>query len=355
MGHWWKKIHKLHIKFFAGLLLILLACFGLYQVFSVLFPPAYDNKEVLPIPSDDSSIGPIVEKTGSGDIIIPLKTRTYKNHLIPLLAGEEKERTDFADTQPVEGSEGEDQITEIMGRVQEFIKEKKLVEARELLNGYLRTRIGYMEDPAIEDLAIELGRETILSAKVYPNDPLAEWYKVKRGDLLIKIARRCKVPYKLICKINGIKNPRRLRAGTDIKLVKGPINVKVISHKLVAYIYLQNTLIGKYKVGLGKDNKTPLGVWLVVDKVKNPVYCDPDTGITYGADDPKNPTGGYWVRLEGIRGNAIGKVGFGIHGTNEPESIGKFMSRGCIRLYNKEMAELFDMLFIRASKVYTLP
>jgi LysM repeat protein len=243
----------------------------------------------------------------------------------------------------------------ILAKANSLVDDGKTIAARDLLNEYLAD---HFDDPAsfpIRDRAIELGEQTLLSLKVYPGDTLASYYVIKPGDLLDPIARKCNVPYQFICRINKIKDPRRIWAGQKIKLVQGPVTLKVIKHEIAMYVFLQDVLFAKYSVSLGKNNKTPEGKWLVEDRIRKPLYKDPDTGEVYAPDDPNNPTGGYWLRLKGVEGQAVGKTGFGIHGTNEPDSIGKFMSKGCVRMRNEEMAEVFDMLTPGLTEVYTLP
>jgi L,D-transpeptidase ErfK/SrfK len=48
--------------------------------------------------------------------------------------------------------------------------------------------------------------------------------------------------------------------------------------------------------------------------------------------------------LNGTDGDAVGKEGFGIHGTIDPDSIGKEMSHGCIRLVNENVEQVYEML-----------
>jgi LysM repeat protein len=224
-----------------------------------------------------------------------------------------------------------------------------------MLNDYLADHFEDADSGPIKDRAIELGQQTVLSLKVYPDDELSSYYTIKTGDLLEPISRQCTVPYQFICKINKIKDPRRIWVGQKIKLVQGPVTLKVVKHEIAMYIFLQDVLFAKYQVSLGKNDKTPEGKWLVEDRIRKPLYKDPDTGEVYAPDDPGNPTGGYWLRLKGVEGKAVGKTGFGIHGTNEPDSIGKFMSKGCVRMRNEEMAEVFDMLTPGRTEVYTLP
>ena len=85
--------------------------------------------------------------------------------------------------------------------------------------------------------------------------------------------------------------------------------------------------------------------------MRNPEWTDPRTGEYYHPDAPDNPLGEHWIGLEGQSGPARGQTSYGIHGTIEPKSIGSDMSRGCVRMHNRDVAEVFDMLVVRASRV----
>ena len=74
-----------------------------------------------------------------------------------------------------------------------------------------------------------------------------------------------------------------------------------------------------------------------------PTWTDPDTGKTYRAEDPDYPLGSGWIALQGEDSRTRGIEGIAIHGTNDESTIGTKSSRGCIRLYNGELMEVFDM------------
>ncbi|HPY76430.1 MAG TPA: L,D-transpeptidase, partial [Anaerohalosphaeraceae bacterium] len=57
------------------------------------------------------------------------------------------------------------------------------------------------------------------------------------------------------------------------------------------------------------------------------------------------------IGLEGLEGDAKGRTGFAIHGTKDPETIGTQSSKGCIRLYNGDVIELYNLLFAGYSQV----
>ena len=104
--------------------------------------------------------------------------------------------------------------------------------------------------------------------------------------------------------------------------------------------------VTSYPVGLGQDDSTPIGTWMIEPhrKLKHPTYYSPRGEGVIAADDPKNPLGGYWIGLTGTEGQAVGKMSYGIHGTIDPNSIGKQSSMGCIRLRADDIAVVYDMM-----------
>ncbi|HEX9761453.1 MAG TPA: L,D-transpeptidase, partial [Candidatus Acidoferrales bacterium] len=89
-----------------------------------------------------------------------------------------------------------------------------------------------------------------------------------------------------------------------------------------------------YPVAVGAFNQpTPSGTFEIVTRIPDPTYYRPGIVIPPG---PANPLGSRWLGLS--------RKGMGIHGTNEPDSIGKSLSNGCIRLHNRDVEELFEMV-----------
>ncbi|MCA0970156.1 L,D-transpeptidase [Halobacillus litoralis] len=87
---------------------------------------------------------------------------------------------------------------------------------------------------------------------------------------------------------------------------------------------------------IGKtDDLTPEGIFSIVVKAKDPYYRKTD--IPGG--DPDNPLGSRWIGFD-ARGTD-GRM-YGVHGTNRPESIGKSVSAGCIRLKNEDVEKLYE-------------
>ncbi|MCH8219067.1 MAG: L,D-transpeptidase family protein [Planctomycetes bacterium] len=199
----------------------------------------------------------------------------------------------------------------------------------------------------------KLSSQWLFSEKIYEGDFLCETYLVQSGDTLERIGKRHSVPAEILQNINGIPRPKALRAGRKIKVVNGPFHVRVRRSAFTMDLYLKNTYVKSYQVGLGMPgHETPTGTWIVGEgeKLVRPQWTDPN-GRTFSASDPDYPLGSRWIGLQGVEGDAVGKTGFAIHGTEAPEEIGKNASRGCIRLNDGNAIELYKMLLPGLSKV----
>lgn len=89
-----------------------------------------------------------------------------------------------------------------------------------------------------------------------------------------------------------------------------------------------------YPVAVGKKSTpSPTGEFTIKNRVTNPTYYHKGQVIPTGVS---NPVGTRWIGLS--------QKGYGIHGTNEPRSIGKAASHGCIRMAKADLEELFEIL-----------
>lgn len=230
----------------------------------------------------------------------------------------------------------------------------KIIEARELLNDTLNEKLSPNLRSAVKFQLSKLAETWLFSREVLNGDKLTGYYLVQGGDHLERIAKKYKVPYEILMQINGIDRPELLRAGQQIKVIEGPFNVVVYKSNFTMDLYLQDKYIKTYRVGLGrKEYETPSGRWQVESggKLIRPTWTDPDTGKTYVGSDPDYPLGSRWIAIEGIDDVTKLRSGFAIHGTKEPDSIGTRSSRGCIRLYNGDVVEVYNLLYGGISEV----
>jgi len=234
-----------------------------------------------------------------------------------------------------------------------LIRQQYLI-AREKLSQALEMGLTSPQDQQARDLINKTTDIWLFSKAHFPQDNFCQRYKVASGDRLATIGRKFNVPYQLLARINDISDPTKLRAGQTIKVVNGPFHAVVSRSKYQMQVYLGNLIVRCYPISLGKPGRdTPKGRWLIQagKKQVNPAWTDPDTGQHFYPDDPDNPLGERWIGMEGLDGDALGRTGFGIHGTIEPDKIGTASSRGCIRLRNQDVEELFDILTEGKSQV----
>ena len=91
-----------------------------------------------------------------------------------------------------------------------------------------------------------------------------------------------------------------------------------------------------YSVAVGKPSTpSPVGTFTIERRVANPTYHHNGKTVLPG---PGNPVGTRWMGLS--------KHGYGIHGTNEPKSIGKAASHGCIRMSQADLEEFYALVAV---------
>ena len=222
----------------------------------------------------------------------------------------------------------------------------KVIEARDRLNELLPMAQG-QELVFIKGQLASLADKWLFSKLVYPEDKLCAGYKVKSGDMLSTVGKQHNVPYEILMQINNITKPEALQAGVAIKVINGPFHARVYRSTFTMDLYLQNTYVKSFPVGLGKTGmETPIGRWRAKEggKLVQPIWTDPVSGKTYHPEDPDYPLGSRWVALEGLEGAAVGKTGFAIHGTKDPEQIGTPGSQGCIRLHNGDAILVYNLM-----------
>ena len=120
----------------------------------------------------------------------------------------------------------------------------------------------------------------------------------------------------------------------------GTIVVKTAERKL--YLVLGDGQALRYTVAVGRPGKQWQGKARVNGKYVQPAWTPP---AEVKADNPTLPDvipGGAPNNPMGVAAMTLSGGEYAIHGTNRPESIGKFASYGCIRMLNQDITDLFE-------------
>jgi lipoprotein-anchoring transpeptidase ErfK/SrfK len=120
------------------------------------------------------------------------------------------------------------------------------------------------------------------------------------------------------------------------------VAVKIDTKTNMLEVHQGDKLIAAYPVTIGSaKNASPVGEWKVRRITKMPTFRWDKEMLQHGQRSgnshllppgPNNPVGVIWI--------ALNKKGIGIHGTNDPDSIGRAASHGCVRLANWDVVRL---------------
>jgi len=224
----------------------------------------------------------------------------------------------------------------------------RIVEAQKRLSEALRAGVRGAKGKAVRDALGRSSERLQFSRQAgVPGDPYSKTYAVASGDMLTTIGQKFLVPYELLMRVNGLTSTV-IYADQPLKVLQGPIHVEILKSAYELRVWLGDVCLAVYPVGLGAGNSTPEGTFLVEKKLKNPPYQPqhkPPSEFRPGGH-PENPLGTRWIDI----GNH-----YGIHGTIDPASIGGNVSEGCIRMHNRDVEMLYDLLVPGVSKVTIRP
>lgn len=289
-------------------------------------PAAPADGSALPYPSAEYRSAPVGQArspgSGPGGLVLPSDT----------VAGADLALADRAAAGPTpDGVRRE--FADFMAAVQRKLDQGSLAEVLEKLSLYYgNPRLSAEESRQITELLDQVAGTVIYSRQHFLEDP----YTVRPGDSIQKIAQSYDVPWQLLAKINGIRDPERIEPGRQLKVVRGPFNAVIHLDDYEITLLVGGCYAGRFPIGIGLDHSQLAGTFLVKEKSLNPTYYGPDRTVI-DADDPGNPLGDRWIGL----GNQIG-----IHGTSDPQGIRRMAGRGSICLGNRDIEDVYDILSV---------
>jgi L,D-transpeptidase ErfK/SrfK len=150
---------------------------------------------------------------------------------------------------------------------------------------------------------------------------------VKRGETISSIAMDYRTSVQALLNANHLAISSILVPGQAIIIphlpAKGsiPYTIHISVSRRQLTLKRKERVVRTYPIGVGKMvTATPVGDFVIVNRQPN----------------PGGPFGAMWLSLS--------KIHYGIHGTNNPSSIGKYVSKGCIRMHNKDVLQLASMV-----------
>jgi lipoprotein-anchoring transpeptidase ErfK/SrfK len=150
---------------------------------------------------------------------------------------------------------------------------------------------------------------------------------VRRGETLNSIAIDYRRTVPQLLAVNTLPNPNLIMVGQQI-VIPGlppkesiPFTIEVSVSRRTLTLKENGVVRKVYPIAVGRMlYHTPVGDFVIVNRQPN----------------PGGPYGSMWLTLS--------KKSYGIHGTNDPSSIGKAVSKGCIRMQNPAVNELASIV-----------
>lgn len=163
--------------------------------------------------------------------------------------------------------------------------------------------------------------------------PDALVHVVAVGDTLSEIAKKYGTTVELLRKSNGISGDK-IYPGMKLKVTKNLFSIQVDRGTNRLTLFAGNLPLKRYKVATGADDSTPIGTFKIVNKLEKPTWFHGGAVIPPG--HAGNILGSHWLGFDA--------PGYGIHGTTLPDTIGTHASKGCIRMLNADVEEIYTLV-----------
>ena len=208
--------------------------------------------------------------------------------------------------------------------------QQQFVEAREM---YRMLLDHFPDSPLVARTQQRLGNVNIALLFSPIVTDLDAVHEVKPGDTLGKIASASSTTVAFLKRANGLKSDV-IRPQQQLKVPKGRFSIVVDKSQNQLLLTENDQFIKTYPVATGTDNSTPVGTFKIVTRIPNPVWYK--QGAVVPPESPENILGTRWLGID--------KKGYGIHGSVDPDAIGKQVTAGCVRMTNADVEELFDIV-----------
>jgi len=228
-------------------------------------------------------------------------------------------------------------IAMVLDEASQLASDERLPESRAKYLVALKSTDDKSIQQQVEQKLAAVNIKMLLSPREMPEK---ENYLVKNGNSLDRIARKYGTTVELIQKSNMLRNPNRINVGDRLRVFTGKFTMTCSKSRHDLVIFMNGDFFKRYMVGTGRFGKTPVGTFVIREKIKEPPWWRPDGSVVPFGNKDENILGTRWFSLRAT-GETEDVRGYGIHGTWSPESVGTASSAGCLRMKNDEVEELF--------------
>ncbi len=204
------------------------------------------------------------------------------------------------------------------------------VKARDICQMILKKYQNVKNISEVQDRLGKLNIAILFSNALTDKDML---YVVEPGDTLMNIAKKFGTTVNLIKTANSLKSDT-IQARAKLKISKAKYRALVDKSQNILTLLGDSDVVKVYRVSTGENNSTPTGNFKIINKIIDPVWYTEKAIVP--AESPDNVLGSRWL--------GFNLSGYGIHGTISPEKIGQQATKGCVRMLNADVEELYRIV-----------
>lgn len=230
----------------------------------------------------------------------------------------------------VEGKTLDDSAGVLYQEAVDLEASKDWLDAKERYKSILKDHFDFDKIEEVQKRLETLNTKIILSNLETPQSII---HVVDKGDSLSKIGQKYNVTVALIKRSNNLKDDV-IRIGQRLRIWQEPFSVFVDKSQNKMILRSGNEMVKVYTVATGANNSTPVGTFVIETKLVDPVWFK--SGAVIPAGSAQNELGARWMGFD--------MMGYGIHGTIDPGSLGQQVTAGCVRMSNEDVIELYDLL-----------
>ncbi|MBN1869725.1 MAG: L,D-transpeptidase family protein [Candidatus Omnitrophica bacterium] len=207
----------------------------------------------------------------------------------------------------------------------------EILQAKEAYQKILSEHPDFGNVEGVQKELEELNMKLIFSNTPVPVKSVI--HKVESGDTLGDLAKKYGTTIELIKRSNNLDS-NMIRVGQKLRVWTGAFSIFVDKSQNILILKDNGDVLKVYNVSTGNGNSTPVGEFTITTRLVDPVWFN--KGIVVPPESPQNVLGSRWLGFD--------LPGYGIHGTIDPESIGKQVTAGCIRMRNEDVEELYSII-----------
>ncbi|MCX5692172.1 MAG: L,D-transpeptidase family protein [Candidatus Omnitrophica bacterium] len=204
------------------------------------------------------------------------------------------------------------------------------VKARDIYQLILKKYQNIENISEVQDKLGKLNIAILFSKTITDKDAL---YEVQPGNTLISIAKKFGTTVDLIKTANSLKSDN-IQVRAKLKISKAKYKILIDKSQSILTLLGDSDIVKVYRVSTGENNCTPVGTFKIMNKIMDPVWYTEKAIMP--AESPENVLGSRWM--------GFNLPGYGIHGTVSPEKIGQQATKGCVRMINAEVEELYTII-----------